>query len=203
MTDFLIQYITQLVAAMGYGGITILMAMESMILPVPSEAVMPFAGFLLFLGKMNFWLVISFATLGTMIGAGISYVIGYYGGRPFIQKFGKYFFLNNHHLELTEKFFTKHGEKAIFFSRFIPIIRHLISLPAGVGEMKVWKFFLYTFLGGAIWNSILAATGYLLGSRWTEIRKFGEIIDIVLVILILAAIIYFIYKRKHKKSINV
>jgi membrane protein DedA with SNARE-associated domain len=203
MADFLMQYVTHLVAIMGYGGITVLMAMESMILPIPSEAVMPFAGFLWFSHQMSFWGIVFFATLGTIIGAGISYVMGYFGGRPLVQKYGKYFLLNNHHLELTEKFFTKHGEKAIFFSRFIPIVRHLISIPAGVGKMKIGKFFLYTLAGGAIWNAILATTGYFLGSHWTEIRKFGEIIDIILIIIIIAAIIYFIYKKKHKKIVNI
>lgn len=203
MADFLLQYITHLVAAMGYGGITALMAMESMILPIPSEAVMPFAGFLWFSHQMSFWAIVLFSTLGTIIGAEISYVMGYYGGRPLVQKYGKYFLLNNHHLEMTEKFFTKHGEIAIFFSRFIPIVRHLISIPAGVGKMKIWKFFLYTLVGGAIWNSILALTGYFLGSRWTEIRKFGEVIDIILIILIVAAVVYFIYRKKHKKNINI
>ncbi|MDD5289938.1 MAG: DedA family protein [Patescibacteria group bacterium] len=203
MADFLLQYITHLVATMGYGGITVLMAMESMILPVPSEAVMPLAGFLWFSHQMSFWAIVLFSTLGTIIGAGISYVMGFYGGRPLVQKYGKYFLLNNHHLEVTEKFFAKHGEKAIFFSRFIPVVRHLISIPAGVGKMKIWKFCVYTLVGGAIWNSILTITGYLLGSRWTEIRKFGEVIDIILIILIIAAIIYLIYRKKHKKIINV
>jgi len=199
MADFLIEHIIKLIETANYGGLVVLMAMESMILPIPSEAVMPFAGFLLFLGKMDLWLIIVFSTLGTIIGSGISYALGYFGGRPLVLKFGKYLLLNNHHLEKTEKFFAERGEKTIFWSRFIPIVRHLISIPAGVGEMKLWKFFLYTTVGGALWNTILTVAGYYLGSSWIEIRKFGEIIDIILIVLILAAIGYLIYKKKHKK----
>jgi len=165
---------------------------------VPSEAVMPFAGFLWRQGTFNFWIIAMASTLGSIIGSLISYYIGAWGGRPIIKKFGKYFLLNEHHLELTERFFSRYGEKAIFISRFIPVVRHLISLPAGVGRMKLFKFSLYTILGALLWNSILAYLGYYLADNWNIIRKYSEAIDILVIILIIAAIVYFIFRKNHK-----
>ena len=142
LTEFLVEHIINLIAAGGYPIIAFLMALESMITPVPSEAVMPFAGFLVNEGKLSFGLVVLFATIGSLIGSFISYYAGAYGGKPFIKRFGKYFFLDLHDLEITEKFFKKYGEGTVFVSRFIPVIRHLISIPAGVGRMNPAKFFI-------------------------------------------------------------
>ncbi|MFH1207612.1 MAG: DedA family protein [Patescibacteria group bacterium] len=171
-----------------------------MILPVPSEAVMPFAGFLWFDHKMSFMMIALVSTFGSIVGSLISYWIGASGGRPLVRKFGKYLLLNEEHLNKTERFFQKYGDKTIFFSRFIPVVRHLISIPAGIGRMGLKKFILYTIIGAAIWNSFLAYLGYLLGSNWGVIRRYSEIIDIIIIIAILAAIWYFIYKlRKNGK----
>ena len=197
MTDFLVQYFIDIMSALGYAGLTLLMALESMVAPVPSEAVMPFAGFLWFAGKMSFWPIVVFSTLGTIIGAVLSYIIGFYGGRPFIRRFGKYLLLNEEHLAATERFFARFGEKSIFISRFVPVVRHLISIPAGIGKMNVAKFCVYTILGGGIWNTFLAVVGYYLGSRWEEIRKYSEVLDIVFVVLIVAVVSYFVHKRRN------
>lgn len=196
MTDFLVQYFIDIMSALGYGGLTLLMALESMVAPVPSEAVMPFAGFLLYMGKMSFWPIVAFSTIGTIVGSVLSYVIGLYGGRPFIRRFGKYLLLNEEHLAMTERFFARFGEKSIFISRFVPVVRHLISIPAGIGKMNLLKFCIYTIFGGAIWNTFLAIVGYYLGSRWEEIRKYSEVLDIVFVVLIILAVSYFVHQRR-------
>ncbi len=193
-TELLLNFFTAIITQMGYFGVFLLMVMESMVLPVPSEAVMPFAGFLWHQGTFNFWIIAITSTLGSIIGSLISYGIGFYGGRPLIKKIGKYFLLNEHHLELTERFFTRYGDKTIFISRFIPVVRHLISLPAGLGKMKLFKFCLYTILGAFLWNSFLAYLGYYLADNWNIIRKYSEVIDIFVIILIIAAVAYFIYR---------
>lgn len=202
MTEFLIHYFILIIDKAGYLGVMLLMILESMVAPVPSEAVMPFAGFLWYEQKMTFALIILFSTLGSIIGSLISYLMGAYGGRPLVKKFGRYLLLNEHHLDQTEKFFTKHGEKAIFISRFIPIIRHLISIPAGIGRMNLVKFCLYTIVGAGLWNAFLAYLGYQLGGNWEVIRQYSEVIDIAVIAIIIAGIIYLVIKRMRIKYLN-
>jgi len=198
LTNFLIDYFTLIIEKLGYLGIGILMTLESMVAPVPSEAVMPFAGFLWYDGKFTLWGIILASTLGSILGSLISYYIGAYGGRPLVKKFGKYLLLNEHHLDKTEQFFQKYGDKTIFISRFIPIVRHLISIPAGVGRMRIGKFLLYTTIGAGLWNSFLAWLGFQLRDKWEVIRKYTEILDVLIVVAIALAIIYFIYQRKKR-----
>jgi membrane protein DedA with SNARE-associated domain len=200
MTELLIDHIVNWIGISGYAGLVVLMALESMVAPLPSEAVMPFAGFLIFEGKFSFHEVIFFSTIGSIIGSVISYYAGLYGGRPFVTRFGKYLLLDTHDLEFTERFFGKYGDKTIFFSRFIPVVRHLISIPAGVGEMKLGKFILYTTLGAGIWNSFLAYAGFRLRSQWETIRQYSQVMDIIIVILLILGLAYFIYR--HIKRLN-
>ena len=201
LTELLIEQITRLIATGGYGGVAFLMMLESMVAPVPSEAVMPFAGFLIYDGKFTFPAVIFFATLGSIVGSLISYYAGAWGGRPFVRKFGKYLLLDEHHLELTERFFGKYGDKTIFISRFIPVVRHLISIPAGVGKMSIWKFCIYTVIGAAIWNGFLAFVGYHLKGNWKVVRKYGEIADVIVIVGAILVLIYLIYQyRKRRKN---
>jgi membrane protein DedA with SNARE-associated domain len=194
LTEFLVEHFTQWIGSGGYWGVTILMVLESMVAPVPSEAVMPFAGFLIFEGRFTFTAVIFFSTLGSIIGSLLSYYAGAWGGRPFVKRFGKYLLLDLHHLDLTEKFFAKYGDKAIFVSRFIPVVRHLISIPAGVGRMSVIKFSIYTIVGAGIWNAFLTYLGYYLKDNWMTVRKYAEYVDIVVVLFMLIGIGYIAYK---------
>lgn len=202
MIAYLVELFTKIISDAGYMGLTFLMALESMIAPVPSEAVMPFAGFLVYQGKMHWETVIFFSTLGSIIGSLISYYIGMTFGRPLIVKYGRYLLLNEHHLEMTESFFRKFGEKAIFISRFIPVVRHFISLPAGAAKMKLGIFSLYTILGAALWNFFLTYLGYRLGSNWSAIRTYSEKLDILIVILIIAGIGYLYVKNRNGKKAN-
>jgi membrane protein DedA with SNARE-associated domain len=183
-----------LISATGYAGIFILMLMESMVFPVPSEAVMPFAGFLIVDGQFTFTGVILVSTFGSICGSLISYYIGYYGGKPFILRFGKYLLLNVHHLELSERFFSKRGNITILISRFIPIVRHLISIPAGLGKMNVWRFSIYTIIGAGCWNAILTYVGYVLKNNWEEVMTYSHAIDLVVLVILGGAGLFYLYK---------
>ncbi len=200
ITELLIEYITQFIALTGYIGIFIMMVFESMVLPVPSEAVMPFGGFLISDGQMSWVGVIVASGLGSLVGSLISYYIGKYAGRPFVIKFGKYLLLNEEHLTSTEIFFNKHGQKAVFISRFIPVIRHLISIPAGTSKMPVLKFLIYTIVGATIWNSFLTYVGFRLRDNWDTVKHYTGWLDIVVVLGILLGIIYFIFKQLKKRK---
>ncbi|MFA5992465.1 MAG: DedA family protein [Candidatus Pacearchaeota archaeon] len=199
LVEFILSFATSIISSLGYFGVVILMALESMVFPMPSEAVMPFAGFLIHEGKFTILNVIIFSTIGTIIGSLISYYIGFWLGKPFFEKYGKYFFLNKHHLHQTENFFKKYGDKTIFISRFIPVVRHLISIPAGVSKMNIWKFLLYTILGGIIWNTFLTYLGIQLGERWELVHEYSKILDYVIVAIIIIAIIWFVIKMIKKR----
>jgi len=198
LTEILVESIVNFIAGAGYAGLVVLMAMESTIFPVPSEAVLPFAGFLIAHEKFSFIGVVFFSTLGSLIGSLISYYIGAFGGRHFIKRFGKYVFLNNHHLNLTETFFKKHGEITVFVGRFIPVVRHFISIPAGIGKMNLLKFSVFTIIGAGIWNTFLVYIGFSLKNNWSEIIKYSQIIDIIIILGFVVVIAYFLYSHtKH------
>lgn len=191
-----------IISYLGYFGVFILMALESMIAPVPSELVMPFAGFLAAEGRFSFWLIIVFSSLGTIFGSLLSYYIGMYGGNRVVLKYGKYLLLDATDLEKTEKWFERRGEKTIFISRFIPVVRHLISIPAGIGKMNVGKFCVYTIAGATIWNSFLAYLGFVLGENWESVKHYSEYISITAAILLVIGFAYFIYHHIKNKRKN-
>ncbi len=162
---------------------------------------MPFAGFLIVEKSFTFLGVIFFSTLGSIVGSLISYYIGRYGGKPFVNRYGKYLLLSQKDLNTTENFFNKHGEITILISRFIPVIRHLISIPAGVGRMRIFKFALYTIVGAGLWNSFLAIVGFYLKQNWENVIKYSKIIDIMVLILLIVVICLFIYRHlKHRTA---
>lgn len=198
ITEFIIETATSIIESTHYVGIFVLMTLESMVAPVPSEAVMPFTGFLLFENKLSLQGIFFASSAGSLIGSWISYLFGAYAGRPIIMKFGRFLFMNQNHLEHTERFFQRYGDKTIFISRFIPVVRHVISLPAGVGRMNPFKFSLYTFFGAGLWNLFLTGMGYLLGANWQKIRQYSEILDSIVIIAIVIFMIYFIQKRKRR-----
>lgn len=202
LTEWLAGYITKLIEWGGYVSVLILMTMESMVFPVPSEAVMPFAGFLVAEGKMTMLGAVIFSTIGSIIGSTLSYVAGYYGGKPFVKKFGKYVFLNQHHLDTSEKFFNKYGELTIFVCRFIPIVRHLISIPAGFARMNIVKFLIFTIVGAGIWNAFLTYIGSILRQNWEEVMKYSKILDIIVIAGIVGFILFILYKKVWLKRKN-
>jgi membrane protein DedA with SNARE-associated domain len=183
----------------GYITVFIAMTMESMVFPVPSEAVMPFAGFLVAEGKFTFLLVIFFSTLGSIAGSMISYTIGYYSEKALIHKYGKFLLLDPEELEATERFFNKYGDITIFISRFIPVVRHLISLPAGFAQMNIYKFAIFTIIGAGLWNSFLAYTGFYLKSNWEVVMIYSRIVDIAVILILTGLFAYYIYRHLKKR----
>ena len=165
MINIIVQWLLNTIGAMGYPGILLLMAMESSIIPIPSELVMPPAGYLVYQGKMNMAAVILCGTAGSLIGAYVNYYASHYLGRPLILKYGRYVLIPPDKFERVESFFLRHGEISTFIGRLLPVVRHLISIPAGVAGMNHLKFSAYTVLGAGIWCSILTWIGYAIGQN--------------------------------------
>lgn len=181
MVEHLAEYLTYAIEQGGYIGAGFLMALESMVVPVSSELVMPFVGFLVAEGKFSLSAAIFATSVGAIVGSLISYYMGYYGGRPLVLKFGRYLLLNQEHLERTERWFSRHGTWTILVGRFIPVVRHLISIPAGFGRMRIWPFVVYTLIGATIWNTILLFCGYKLRQNWTLVEQYGKELDILVI----------------------
>lgn len=200
IVEKIVDYIVAGISTGGYFGVFVLMALESMIAPVPSEVVMPFAGYLVLQEQFNFWIVLLASSLGSIFGSFLSYYTGFYGGRPLVLKFGKYLLLEEEHLEWTEKWFRKQGDKTIFISRFVPVVRHLISIPAGMAEMPMHKFLTYTFIGASMWNFILLYAGLRLGAHWDKIHQFSKELDIVFVAAVALFLAYFVWKHRKRRK---
>lgn len=193
---------TSVIASTGYLGIFILMTLESMVAPVPSELVMPFAGFLIADGKLNLWLVILASSLASITGSLISYYIAYFGEKELIHKFGRFVFLDKEELDWTHRWFIRHGSITILISRFIPVIRHLISIPAGLARMDLKKFVLFTAVGATAWNSFLLWVGMQLRERWEIVHRYSNQLDVLIVAVIIAAVAYYAYRhvKRHRKA---
>jgi len=194
----LINWLVTTIGAMGYTGIFLLMAMESSIFPIPSEIVMPPAGYLAQQGKMNMTLVILSGTLGSLVGAYANYFVARWLGRPLLIKYGKYVWITEEHFDRVEKFFLVHGEISTFVGRLLPVVRHLISLPAGLANMNHLKFTAYTLLGAAIWVSVLSWIGYFIGENQELIARYSEhaVIDVIIFSILLVGIYIAIHRRK-------
>ncbi len=198
MVHTLVQWLLSTIGTMGYPGILLLMAMESSIIPVPSELVMPPAGFLVFQGKMNLAAVILCGTIGSLIGAYVNYFVSHYLGRPLIIKYGKYVLIPPDKFERVEHFFLKHGEISTFIGRLLPVIRHLISIPAGVAGMNHVKFSLYTLLGAGIWCTILTLIGYAIGENQQLITKYSH--HALIWVVLFCAVLVALYILKQRRS---
>ena len=197
ITEKISEIAVQILETTGYAGATGLMALESMIFPLPSEAVMPFVGFQVADGKWDLWMAIAATSLGSMIGSWLSYAMGYYGGKPLILKVGKYLLLNQRDLEWTEKFFHRRaGTMIIFIGRFVPVVRHFISIPAGLGRMPWLPFSIATLLGATIWNTFLLLLGRELRERWHIVQKYSHQVDYAIVALILIGGAWWFWSRR-------
>jgi membrane protein DedA with SNARE-associated domain len=188
--------ILDLISNLGYPGILFLMTLESACMPVPSEVVMPFAGFLAFEGKLDFWAVVLVGSVGCTLGSVIAYAAGFYAGRPLIMRYGKYVLLREKHLKTAEDWFAKYGDKATFLARLTPVVRTVISLPAGISKMDFKKFVIYCFAGSVLWNIMLTYIGFWLGPRWEEIRGVFGYLDVVAVLAIVAFVAYYVNRLR-------
>jgi membrane protein DedA with SNARE-associated domain len=189
-------FIKAVISTVGYPGIAALMAIESACIPLPSEVIMPFAGFLVYSGRFSsLALVATFGAIGCNLGSVLAYEIGAYGGRPLIERFGKYILMNRHDLDASDHFFQKYGSVTVFIGRLLPMVRTFIALPAGIARMPRGKFHLYTFAGSWPWCYLLAYFGYVLGWRWDSdprLKQWLHRFDAVIVLVLLIGIVYFV-----------
>jgi len=201
MVEQIALWIENVMGILGYPGLVIMMALESMVAPVPSEVVMPLAGFLVVCQTFSVAGGIIASSLGTILGSLISYYIGKLGGYPLVLRFGRYLLLDRGHLETTVRWFEKRGDITILICRFIPVVRHLISIPAGVGKMNLVKFSLFTVIGGTIWNTILLFAGIWLGEHWNIIHKYSTQIDKVVAALLVLAGVWWVAKQRKRRKV--
>ncbi len=185
-------WIMGVISALGYGGVVLLMAIESANIPLPSEVIMPFGGFLAAKGVLNLYLVGFAGAIGCVIGSIFSYYLGAWGGRPLVEKYGKYVLISHHDLNIAEKWFNKHGEITIFIGRLLPVIRTFISFPAGIIRMNFGRFVLYSFMGSLIWSLALAFIGLKLGENWEKIRQIFHSLDWLILVLIVIGLVWWI-----------
>jgi len=195
--EIIVFWVMGVISTLGYPGIFLLMTLESALIPIPSEIIMPFSGLLVASGKLTLWGVTLAGALGNLVGAIITYAIGFYGGRPFVLKYGKYFFIKEKEVHHAEKFFAKWGDFSVFISRNLPVIRTFISLPAGVAEMPFWKFAFFSFVGSLPWCFALAYLGNILGDNWLLIKEYGHYLDIVAGIAIAGLVIKIVWDYYH------
>ena len=194
----LIMWLVNTIGAMGYTGIFLLMAMESSVIPVPSELVMPPAGYLAQQGQMNIWIAILMGTVGSLVGAYANYFAAHYLGRPLLLKYGKYVWITEEKFAKVERYFKDHGEISTFIGRLLPVVRHLISLPAGLAGMNHFKFSLYTLVGAGIWVTILTWIGYFIGANQDLIMEYSH--QALGAVVIASAVLIFLYVRNHRKK---
>ncbi len=179
----------------GYFGIMLLMAIESACIPLPSEVTMPFSGYLVHLGRFDLFGVALAGALGCNLGSLVAYYVGSLGGRPLVEKYGRWLLVTHHDLEMADRFFARYGDWAVFFARLLPVIRTFIAFPAGVSRMNTIRFHIYTFLGSLPWCLTLAYAGMKLGQRWMGLRQYFHRFDTVLGVVILVCAVWFIQNR--------
>ncbi len=187
----------------GYPGLFVLMVLESATLPVPSEIVLPLAGWLVFQGQFNFGVAVVVASVGSLVGTLIDYYIGLYLGRAVVLKYGKYVRLHESSLIRTEKWFAKYGEQIVLLARFVPLVRTVIAFPAGIAEMKLWRFIVFSIIGIVVWDAILIYVGYFFGLNYTQIisslSSAFTYVEIAAVIVIIA-VLFMVLRRRPKKK---
>ena len=186
-------FIKSLIAATGYGGIVILMAIESACIPLPSELIMPFAGYLVFEGTMKLVWVATAGAIGCNLGSLIAYEIGAYGGRPLVERYGRWILLGRRDLDWADRFFARWGYLAVFIARLLPVVRTFIALPAGIARMPRLRFHIYTFLGSWPWCLALAWFGMKLGQDWRELGKYLHKFDAVILVVLVGGIVWFLW----------
>ena len=188
-------FIKSLIGFAGYGGIVMLMGIESACIPLPSELIMPFAGYLVYQGAMKLVLVATAGAIGCNLGSLVAYEIGCYGGRPLVERYGRWILMGRRELDWADRFFTRWGYLAVFIARLLPVIRTFIALPAGIARMPRVRFHVYTFLGSWPWCFGLAWLGMKLGENWRGIGKYLHKFDAVILVVLAAGIVWFVWSH--------
>jgi len=202
--EIVIPFLNNLYGAVGYVGVMLAMAIESAMIPLPSELILPYAGFLVsdtsqlepLTGQpWDFWIVVVVATIGNTLGSLIAYAIGAFGGRPLLERYGKYVLIRPHEIDLADDFFAKHGAATVFIARLLPIVRTFISFPAGVARMPIGKFIVYSTAGAFLWSMLLVYGGTVLGENWTQIRHALQPFDLAIAVGVVAFVVLFVWWR--------
>ena len=201
-----VEHFTQIflsfIASWGYVAVAVLMAAENACIPIPSELILGFAGYLIFAGHMSFEGALLAGVVGGLLGSFFAYEVGARGGRPFVDKYGKYFLIKQSHVNVAQDWFDRYGLKAVFFSRMLPVVRTFISLPAGFARVDSKRFFLYTIAGSLPWTAAILYAGMVLGESWTDLMEYGHEASMIFVVVavIVIAVLYLRWRRKKNRK---
>ena len=193
------RFVIAAISRFGYTGILITMAIESACIPLPSEIIMPFSGYLVSTGEFSMLGVTLAGALGNVLGSLVAYYAGLWGGRPFVERYGRYVLVSHHDLDMADRWFLKHGEAAVLISRLLPVVRTFISLPAGIARMNVTRFVLFTFIGAVPWCYFLAYIGLVMGERWNQLRTYFHHMDLIIGAAVVVAAGYFLWSHWPKQ----
>ncbi len=188
-------FVVTMISKFGYTGILITMAIESACIPLPSEIIMPFSGYLVSTGQFSMFGVTMAGAIGNVLGSLVAYYAGVWGGRPFVERYGPYFLVSRRDLEMADRWFLKYGEAAVLISRMLPVVRTFISLPAGIVRMNVPKFVLFSFIGSVPWCYLLAYIGLKLGEHWDGLREYFHHLDVVIGVVLVLGFGYFLWSH--------
>jgi membrane protein DedA with SNARE-associated domain len=195
LISILAGFIIASISTLGYTGIAAMMAIESACIPLPSEIIMPFSGYLVSQGRFTIFGTAMAGAIGCVVGSIVAYAAGRYGGRSFIWKYGRYILISHHDVAMADKWFTKHGQAVVFFSRLLPVIRTFISLPAGIARMPFIPFIIYTFVGSFPWCYALSYVGFRMGEKWDTLGFYFHRFDAVIGAVILAGAVWWIWRH--------
>jgi membrane protein DedA with SNARE-associated domain len=197
--------IVTVISALGYPGVVLMMGIESACIPLPSEIIMPFSGYLVYTGRFDLWAVATAGAIGCVVGSLVAYWVGMYGGRPVIEKYGRYVLISMHDLDIADRWFAKRGELIVFASRLLPVIRTFIAFPAGVAKMKLGRFVVYTFIGSFPWCLGLAYIGQKLGEQWDKneaLKSWFHRFDFVIGVIGLLAVAWWVWRHVKDWSVE-
>ncbi len=204
MEQLILDFIRHVYQVIGWPGVVLLMTIESACIPLPSEIIMPLSGWMLIADRglgVGYIVLAGFCgAVGNVVGSVIAYWVGAWGGRPFLNRYGKYLLISRHDIELADRWFDRYGDRIMFFSRLLPVVRTFISFPAGIARMNMGRFLLYSFLGSLLWSTGLAYGGYILGQNWEHIREVIRPFDIPILVVFLVLVVIFISRRLKRPS---
>lgn len=196
------KFVIETISLFGYTGIVITMAIESACIPLPSEIIMPFSGYLVGTGQFTMLGVTLAGSVGNVIGSIVAYWAGVWGGRPFVERYGRYVLISRHDLDVADRWFAKYGEAAVLFSRMLPVVRTFISLPAGIARMNFPRFVLFTFVGALPWCYLLAYIGVRMGEEWDGLRQYFHQFDVIIGLLLALALGYFLWSHWPRRRVE-
>ena len=202
IVETLANFVTFVISHLGYPGVFLLMALESACIPIPSEVIMPFSGFLVANGQLSFWPVVIIGSVGNLAGSYLAFWVGYKGGRPLVEKYGKYVLLSHKDIDTSDHFFKKYGMSTVFFSRLLPVFRTFISLPAGIAKMDQKRFLLYTFLGVLPFTYVLTWAGLALKNNWEDLVPYFHKFNLAIGVIIIIALVWYVWRhiKNQRKS---